>query len=208
MLYSRWFKTIVLVMFFAGLVATVQAATYGYMVVRGKDQAHVEREISTIERLIKTWNNGEVLYVHTVKSGVAFFLKRITSTIFFAGNRTDISNFLTQGPYEGDYLRDITVSFNYSSLRDKNGYDGEVNTTFTRKYSNIRKAIETIDGKTADTLWEELKASKVTAYRKHLVNNELLSPRVSIVFYSLQPTEDNRLLGISYTDKKITTSRE
>ncbi|EKD83423.1 MAG: hypothetical protein ACD_39C00686G0003 [uncultured bacterium] len=203
----KYLKTLALVMFFAGLVSVVQAATYGYMVVRGKDQTMIEREISTIERLIKTWPNGEVLYVHTVKAGAMFF-KRITATIFYAGNRTDISNFLTQGPYEGDYLRDITVSFSYSSLRDKNGYDGEINTTFTRKFTNIRKAIETIEGKDAEILWNELKDSKASAYKKHLVSNELIAPRVSIVFYSMQPTEDNRLLGISFTDNKVTNSRE
>jgi hypothetical protein len=207
MLYSKWFKTLALVMFFAGLVSVAQAATYGYMVVRGKDQAMIEREITTIERLIKTWPNGEVLYVHTVKAGAMFF-KRITSTIFFAGNRTEISKFLTQGPYEGDYLRDITVSFSYSSLRDKNGYDGEINTTFTRKFTNIRKAVETVQGKNAEILWNELKDSKVSAYKKHLVSEELIAPRVSVVFYSMQPTEDNRLLGISYSADKVSNSRK
>ena len=204
----KWLKTLVLVMFFACLVSAVQAATYGYMIVRGKDQAHIEREVTTIERLIKTWNNGEVLYVHTVKSGGAFFFKKITSTIFFAGNRTDISNFLTQGPYEGDYLRDITVSFTFSSLRDKNGYDGDINTTFTRKFTNIRNALETIQDKSCDILWNDLKAGKASEYRKHLVSNELIAPRAGIVFYSMQPTEENRLFGISFTPEKTTNSRE
>ncbi len=201
MLFRSWFKTIALVMFFAGLVSAAQAATYGYMVVRGKDQAMIEREISTIERLIKTWPNGEVLYVHTVKAGAMFF-KRITSTIFFAGNRTEISKFLTQGPYEGDYLRDIIVSFNYSSLRDKNGYDGEITTTFTRKFANIRQAITTVQDKNAEILWNELKATKASSYKKHLISEELLAPRVSIVFYSTQATEENRLFGISFTENK------
>jgi len=195
-------------MFFACLVSAAQAATYGYMIVRGKDQTLIEREISTIDRLIKTWDNGEVLYVHTVKSGGAFFFKKITSTIFFAGNRTDISNFLTQGPYEGDYLRDITVSFTFSSLRDKKGYEGEINTTYTRKFTNIRNALETIQNKTCDILWNDLKAGKASSYKKHLVSNELIEPRANIVFYSMQPTEDNRLLGVSFTPEKITNSRE
>lgn len=203
----KYFKTLALVLFFASLVSVAQAATYGYMVVRGKDQAMIEREITTIERLIETWPNGEVLYIHTVKTGVMFF-KRITSTIFFAGNRTEISKFLTQGPYEGDYLRDIIVSFNYNTLRDKNGYDGEVNTTFTRKFSNIRKAVETVKGKTAKILWNELKEKKPSAYKKHLVSETLIAPRVNIVFYSMQVNEDNRLLGISYNENKITTSRD
>jgi len=58
------------------LVSAAQAATYGYLVVRGKNLDQINREIDTIERLIKTWNNGELLYKHTIVSGGAFFFKK------------------------------------------------------------------------------------------------------------------------------------
>lgn len=200
----RIFRTVVLTLVLAGLVAAAQAATYGYIVVRGKNIDQANREIETIERLIKTWSNGEVLYKHTVVSGVAFFFKKITATVFFAGNQKDISSFLTQGPYEGDYVKDVVVKFNYSSCVAKNSLEGDINTTFTRKFANIRKALETIQGKKAESFWNDLKDSKNKDYTKHLVNNQLIDPSVNIVFYSVQPVEENRLFGVTFTPGNVT----
>ena len=193
---SRKFFGVLLIAFlFMSMVTAAQAAIYGYIVVRGKNVEQTNREIETIERLIKTWPNGEVLYKHSVVSGGAFFFKKITATLFFAGNQKDISGFLTQGPYEGDYVKDIVVKFNYASI----GAEGDVNTTFTRKFANIRKAIETIAGQTGKTLWNELKESKAKAYNQHLLNNKLVEPLVNVVFYSVQPVEENRLFGINFS---------
>lgn len=192
-------RTLLVAFLLVALVSAAQAATYGYIVVRGKNIDLINREIDTIERLIKTWHNGEVLYKHTIVSGGAFFFKKVAATVFFAGNQKDISAFITQGPYEGDYLKDITVSFNYRSMASKSNFDGDINTTFTKKYPNIRKAIETIQNKTNKTLWEELQASKSSAYKKHLISNELINPTATLVFYSVQAIEDNRLFGITFT---------
>ncbi len=146
----------------------------------------------------KTWPNGEVLYKHSIQSGLLF--KKLTATLFFAGNQKDISSFLTQGPYEGDYVKDVVVMFNYNSL----GSDGDVNTTFTRKYANIRKAIEAINDKNDTSFWNELKESKAKEYKKHLVNDKLVEPSVNIVFYSVQPVEENRMFGITFTPGHMT----
>lgn len=199
MRFSCKVKTFLMVITLLAVVSMAQAAVYSYIVVRGKNVEHINREIETIERLIKTWKNGEILYKHTVVSGGAFFFKKITSTIFFAGNQKDIASFLTSGPYEGDYVKDIVVKFNYSSLVSKNAFDGDINTTFTKKFANIRKALETIQDKNSKKLWLELKNSKAKEYSKHVVSNEIINPNVNIVFYSVQPTEENRLFGITFT---------
>lgn len=112
----RNFKLLFVTLMLICLVSAAQAATYGYLVVRGKNLDQINREIDTIERLIKTWNNGELLYKHTIVSGGAFFFKKVTATLFFAGSQKEISTFLTSGPYEGDYLRDIVVKFEYRSM--------------------------------------------------------------------------------------------
>lgn len=201
MRFSGKVKTFLMVITLLAVVSMAQAAVYSYIVVRGKNVEHINREIETIERLIKTWNNGEVLYKHTVVSGGAFFFKKITSTIFFAGNQKEISSFLTSGPYEGDYVKDIVVKFNFSSMASKNGLDGDINTTYTRKFTNIRKALETIKDKNSEILWNDLKAGKAKEYKKHVISNEVINPTVNIVFYSVQPTEENRLFGITFTPK-------
>ncbi len=200
----KFFGALFLAFLFVSMVTAAQAAIYGYIVVRGKNVENTNREIETIERLIKTWPNGEVLHKHSVVSGGAFFFKKITATIFFAGNQKDISSFLTQGPYEGDYVKDVVVQFNYSSRLSTNAFDGDINTSFTRKYANIRKALETIKDKDSKNLWNELKESKSKDYSKHLVNNELIDPNVNIVFYSVQPVEENRLFGISFAPGSVT----
>ena len=177
-------------------VSAANAATYGYMIVRGKNLDQINRETDTIERLIKTWNNGELLYKHTVVSGGAFFFKKVASTLFFAGSQKEISTFLTSGPYEGDYLRDIVVKFDYRSMASTSAFDGDISTSFTRKFTNIRNALKTIQEKTSDVLWSDLPQTKV---KKHLVNGKLIEPVVSITFYSVQVLEENRLFGISFT---------
>lgn len=192
----RNFKLLFVAFMLVCLVSAAQAATYGYLVVRGKNLDQINREIDTIERLIKTWNNGEMLYKHTVVSGGAFFFKKVTSTLFFAGSQKEISTFLTSGPYEGDYLRDIVVKFDYRSMASSSAFDGDISTSFTRKFSNIRNALTTIQDKTGDVLWSDLPKTKV---KKHLVNGQLIDPVVSISFYSVQVVEENRLFGISFT---------
>ncbi|MDD3146775.1 MAG: hypothetical protein PHD82_05690 [Candidatus Riflebacteria bacterium] len=200
----KLFGALFLAFLFVSLVTAAQAAVYGYIVVRGKNIDHTNREIETIERLIKTWPNGEVLHKHSVVSGGAFFFKKITATIFFAGNQKDISGFLTQGPYEGDYVKDVVVQFNYNSRVSESAFDGDINTTYTRKFANIRKALETIQGKDAKILWNDLKEGKAKEYKKHLVADKLIDPSVNIIFYSVQPVEENRLFGISFTPGNVT----
>jgi hypothetical protein len=187
---------------FLCLSIAAQAATYGYVVLRGKNAEQIEREVNTLERLIKTWNNGEVLYTHTVKTGLAFMFKRVTSTVFFAGDRKNISSILTSGPYEGDYLRDVVVRFNFTSMASKDNFE-EINTSFTRKYNNVRNAIEEIKGLDTLGIWSRFEESRKRDYKKHLVDGEIIEPTASVVFYSVQPIEENRLFGISYGAKKI-----
>ena len=204
MALRRFMGVLFLAFIFVSLVSAAQAAVYGYIVVRGKNIDHINREIDTIERLVKTWPNGEVLHKHSVISGGAFFFKKITVTVFFAGNQKEISSFLTQGPYEGDYVKDVVVKFNYSSLMNESAFSEEIDTTFTRKFPNVRKALETIKDKDAATLWNELKTGKSKEYKKHLVNDKIIAPRVNVVFYSVQAVEENRLLGVTFTPDSIT----
>lgn len=197
----RNFRFLFVTLMLICLVSAAQAATYGYLVVRGKNLDQINREIDTIERLIKTWNNGELLYKHTIVSGGAFFFKKVTATLFFAGSQKEISTFLTSGPYEGDYLRDIVVKFEYRSMASTSPLDGDIITSFTRKFSNIRTALNTIQDKNSDILWNQLPKTK---YNQHLVSGKLINPVVSVTFYSVQAVEDNRLFGVSYNPNSAT----
>jgi len=78
----------------------------------------------------------------------------------------------------------------------KHIFDGDISTSFTRKFTNIRNALVTIQDKSSDVLWSDLPKTKL---KKHLVNGSLIDPVVSISFYSVQVLEENRLFGISFT---------
>lgn len=200
---NKVFKLFFVISLFLGIVSSANAAVYGYINVVGRDKDQIAREVETIERLIKTWKNGEVLYTHTVKSGAVFF-KKITSTVFFAGEQSKISSFLSAGSYEGDYLKNIVVKFNYVSL-DKSGL--EVNTVFSRKYNNIRDAVKSIKDKDHKAMWQELANTRKRDYAKHENKGNIVDGSVSVVFYSLQPIEENRLFGITFTDDKVNNTR-
>jgi hypothetical protein len=81
-------------------------------------------------------------------------------------------------------------------MASTSAFDGDISTSFTRKFSNIRNALTTIQDKTGDILWSDLPQTKV---KKHLVNGKLIEPVVSVSFYSVQVVEENRLFGISFT---------
>ena len=199
----KYLKVLVVSALMLGVVSAAQAAVYGYINVVGRDQEQIAREVTTIERLVKTWKNGEILYTHTVKSGAVFF-KKITATVFFAGEQSKISAFLSAGSYEGDYLKNIVVKFNYVT-EDKRGE--EVNTVFSRKYNNIRDAVKAIKDKDANAMWKDLAENRKRDYARHEKMDNVTTKTVNVVFYSLQPVEENRLFGITFTDDKIKNTR-
>lgn len=199
----KYLKVLVVSALMLGVVSAAQAAVYGYINVIGRDQEQIAREVTTIEKLVKTWKNGEILYTHTVKSGAVFF-KKITATVFFAGEQSKISSFLSAGSYEGDYLKNIVVKFNYVT-EDKRGE--EVNTVFSRKYNNIRDAVKAIKDKDANAMWKDLAENRKRDYARHEKMDNVTTKTVNVVFYSLQPVEENRLFGITFTDDKIKNTR-
>lgn len=196
-------------MFFAvvlmlSVVSMAQAAVYGYIVVTGKKADLVAREISTFEKLVQTWKNGEVLYVHNTVSGLVF--KKYASVVVFSGEQSKISNFLTSGAYEGDYLKDIVVSLDYTSY----GADGdEVESNNTLKFRNIRQAINVIKDKKDDSeLWADYAKKSKKAYKAHLSSDgQLYDSKINVVFYSLQKAEENRIFGETLSPKGVKTFR-
>ncbi len=196
-------KMFIVVALMLSVVSVAQAAVYGYINVTGRDQEQIAREVATIERLVKTWKNGEILYTHTVKSGAVFF-KKVTATVFFAGEQSKISAFLSAGAYEGDYLKNIVVKFNYVTT-DKHGE--EENTLFTRKYNNIRDAVKAIKDKDDKAMWKDLAENRKRDYARHEKMGGDVKRSVNVVFYSLQPVEENRLFGITFTDNKVKNTR-
>jgi len=190
----RLIATVILALFIAG---AAHAATYGYVVVKGKSEEALDREVTTIERLVKSWNKGEILFKHKVANGIIFF-KKYTVTLIFAGLEKDITAFLSSGPYEGDFVKDVVAQFSYSTKGDPQAGENEVMTVLTKKFPNIRNAVTTIKDKTDNALWAEFKESNPKTYQKHLLGGKLINPQINVVFYSLKPVEENRIFSITF----------
>lgn len=186
------------------VVSVAQAAVYGYIVVTGKKPDLIAREVSTFEKLVQTWKNGEILYVHNTVSGLVF--KKYASIVVFAGEQSKISNFLTSGAYEGDYLKDIVVSLDLIS----SGKDGEeVRSCEIFKYRNIREAVKLLKDKQNDSeLWAEYAKKNKKGYKEHLgPDGKLCDTTINLFFYSLQKAEENRIFGATMSPKGVVNFR-
>ncbi|NLM18190.1 MAG: hypothetical protein GX221_10780 [Candidatus Riflebacteria bacterium] len=204
---SKYLRVMMLISLMLLTAVSVQAAVYGYVNMTGKNEERLKRELNTLEKLINTWKNGKVLYVHKVERNY-ILTKNFAYTVIFSGDRANISKFLTSGNYEGDFLKDIIVHFRFTS--DAYCYCGNpgpdiapYTTTFERKYSNPAQALEVIKNKDLTGLWLDFSKTRKRDYEKHLIDGKLVKPSADIVFYSLMFTEGNRLFGTSYTEKKI-----
>ena len=155
---------------------TVQAATYGYIKMRGRKLDQLQREASTFERLVKEWKDGEVLLKQTDSSGIVF--KKHEITLVFAGPSRDITKVLTSAPYEGDFVKNVVVRY-WFEKRAK-GEEKPSFRTLTRKFPNIRKAIEYQKGLSAAALLKKIDGP-----------HQNIEVKASVSFYSLQEDKDN-----------------
>ncbi|HNX77735.1 MAG TPA: hypothetical protein PLM07_12885 [Candidatus Rifleibacterium sp.] len=194
---KKLFVGFLMMFFVVALSGALQAATYGYVIVKGKDEKSLDRETAAIEMLIKNWDKGEMLFKHKISSGFVFF-KKHTITMFFAGLEKDVTQFLSRSSYEGDFLKDIVVQLNYTSYSSPREVGPSLATMVTKTHSNIRKALGEIEGKTDNSLWKTLSTANPKAYKSHLVDGKLLYPQINVTFYSLKATEENRLFSLSF----------
>ena len=194
-------KIFALSILFCMLASVSMAATYGYITVKGKKESALIREVNMISMHIAAWKNGKVLYQTKEKSGALFF-KKYTHTLVFSGSKSEISKFLTQSPYEGDFLRDMVVKMVYTSY-DSKGAALPNHTVLMKKFPNAAKAAEFASDATAKDLWSYLGKRNAKAYKDH-TEAECLEPKVELVFYSLKATEDNRVFNVAVPDNGYT----
>ncbi|MDN5279393.1 MAG: hypothetical protein PWR01_3358 [Clostridiales bacterium] len=178
-------RLIALLAIFSLCVVSAQAATYGYVSVKGKKLEMLRREVQTMEMLVKEWPNGEILAKLEYSSGLIF--KKHEIVVVFAGNSKEITDFLTKAPYEGDFVKNVEVGYTFGNFVNAKGESIPGNYITTRKYPNIRKALEANLEKTSMDLWKWL-------YKK---NNDYRSVEVVVTFYSMRINDDNRLFNLT-----------
>jgi len=154
---------------------TVQASTYAYIKARGKKLDQLQREISTFERLVKEWKNGEILHKQTHSSGLVF--KKHEITVVFAGPNSDITKILTSSPYEGDFVKNVVVRYWFEKSKKE---EKPTFRTLTKKFPNIRNAIAFQKGLSASALLKKIDG-------KHGCSQV----KATASFFSLQEEKDN-----------------
>lgn len=157
-----------------------QAATYGYVSVEGKKLSALQREVKTIEHLIKSWPNGEVLFKKETSSGFVF--KKHKVFMVFAGNNKEISKFLTDAPYPGDFLKNITVRYCFGKVLEGQNKAEKVR-FINKKFANIRKALVFNVGQTAAQLGKKMRVAK--SYNK-----------TTVTFYTIKWEPENLLFNL------------
>ncbi len=163
------------------VTVAAQAATYGYVIVEGRKLKDLRREVFNIEQLVKGWPNGEMLQTIEVEKGLIF--KRHKIFVIFAGNSSNISSFLTKAPYAGDFLKNITVRYVFGKIANGEKKAEKVG-IYTKKFPNIRKALEANVGKTAPEIASKLKMQN-PGYT-----------HATVTFYSLQADPENQLFQL------------
>lgn len=166
-------------------MSAAHAATYGYASIKGKRLESLRREVQTIKMLVKDWPNGEVLA--TIESSSGFVFKKHEIVVVFAGNSREITTFLTKAPYEGDFIKNVEVSYNFGNYKNKAGEKVAGNFITTRKYPNVRKALEANLGKSAKQLWKKL----------HKNGPNYQQVEAVVTFYSMRVDSDNKIFRMT-----------
>jgi hypothetical protein len=181
-------RLIAVLTLFICCITAADAATYGYVSIKGKKLKQLRREVNTMEMLVKEWPNGEVMAKLEYSSGLIF--KKHEIVVVFAGNSKEITQFLTKAPYEGDFIKNVEVSYKFGNFVNSNGEAVAGNYITTRKFSNIRKALQANMGQSSMDLWNRL-------YKK---SNDYQMVDVVVTFYSLKVNADNRLFTLNKGD--------
>ncbi len=162
----RTVRRVALVLFLVlvgGLAA--DAAEFGYVRLSGRDLKKLRTEQASLEKLVRSWPEGEVLYTKLTMSGL--FVQRNSILMIIAGDKNALESFLDKSPYEGDVIKELKAKFlfNYrSTVKDKTGKTvirGRSAAGMVRKYANPRDLLSLLKDASDPSIYEKLQDPKV-----------------------------------------------
>lgn len=146
---------LVLVLVFAGTLMA-EAADFGFVKVKGKNLKALREEVASIQKLIKDWKDGEVLYTRETSTGAVF--KNHQILVIFAGETSQVTGFLSKAPYEGDVLQKVVGKFLFNSRREGQ-VKGLTAFAFRREFSSVRDVLKLLQNASARSLYHQLKSA-------------------------------------------------
>lgn len=158
----RWVALVLFLVLAGGLVA--EAAEFGYVKLSGRDLKKLRAEQASLEKLVRSWAGGEVLYTKLTMSGL--FVQRNSILMIIAGEKQALENFLDKSPYEGDVIKELVGKFLFnfrSATKDKDGKTvmrGKHAIGMVRRYANPGDLLGLMKDASVLSLYEKLKDSK------------------------------------------------
>jgi len=161
----RILRLVALILFLilvGGLVA--EAAEFGYVKLVGRDLRKLRAEQESLEKLVRGWSEGQVLYTKLTMSGL--FVQRNSILMIIAGEKKTLENFLDKSPYEGDVIKELVGKFLFnfrSATKDKDGKTvmrGKHAIGMVRRYTNPSDLLGLMKDVSVLALYEKLKDPK------------------------------------------------
>ncbi len=203
------FLVFVLVLVFAGGVAA-EAASFGYVKISGKNLKSLREEQASLEKIIRSWKEGEVILRKETASGLV--KTRYTIVTVFAGEKAAIQAFLDKAPYEGDILElliaKVLFNFDLRAIDEKGEVimKGKAGRGMVPRFQDPREFVSIVKNPNIMTVYEKLvlwmnrSAADPRAQLQDLP--QLRNPRAAIKLYANKLRPEHFLLewkGLGYT---------
>lgn len=132
------------------------AVEYGFVRIKGKNAKGVRDEVTSLEKVVRGWKNGEILFKKETSHGMVF--RTIQVIVFFAGESKDLVAFLDKAPYEGDVVKGVKGKFLFNSVHE-GAVKGVTAVGLVREFPTIVQLLRALSNASAGSLYKSLKPS-------------------------------------------------
>lgn len=182
-----------------------EAAEFGYVKLVGRDLKKLRTEQASLEKVVKGWPGGEVLYARLTMS--ALFVQRNSILMIITGEKKSLEAFLAKSPYEGDVIKELVGKFLFnfrSSTKDKDGKTvlrSKHAVGIVRRYTNPRELFSLLKDASVLSVYEKLNDPKAATSD---VVVKLHNPIASLKLFANKIRPENYLLdwqGTGFTEE-------
>ncbi|MEW6708737.1 MAG: hypothetical protein AB1403_02855 [Candidatus Riflebacteria bacterium] len=188
----RW---LALVLFFVLVGSlTAEAVEFGYVKLAGRDIRKLRSEQASLEKLIRSWPEGQVLYVKLTMSGL--FVQRNSILMIFAGEKKALESFLAKSPYEGDVIKELVGKFLFNfrtAVKNSDGKTvmrGKQAIGLVRRYANPHDLLGLIKNASVLSVYEKIRDPKTNVAG---TSEKLSSPRGALKLFANKIRPENFL---------------
>ncbi|MFC1743446.1 hypothetical protein ACFL35_05575 [Candidatus Riflebacteria bacterium] len=179
-------------------LTALDAATYAFINISGRNEKSVLREKQTVISALKVIPGAKLIYSHKEKKGWVF--KKIVLTLILSGKANTLNKILGKFPYPCDNIKEVVMEIKYTSKNKETG--DYASSILFKKFSNIKKCTDFLKSKGSVYYWKYLNRRSAKEFNKHLdANGKVnLKSTIELHFYTFQPSSKNHIFSISSVD--------